>query len=243
MTFEASLALGVLNLERGTPENAPQSKPPIGALRNPMTFGVPIYVETVEGAWVENVVRGDPSLERPYVEAARRLVARGATVISSTCGFSVRHQLAVASAVDVPVAMSSLLILPSLLRQIPPNRKIAVLTYDSTHISDDLLGLEKPEDRERVVIGGIEGGKFWRDELLRPAPPIDYPAIENDVSACVSRLRLEGNTIAAILFECAAFPVVAPTIRRLTGLPVYDIVGLCRSMLESVSTSPQPSVK
>ncbi|WP_370157672.1 hypothetical protein [Bradyrhizobium yuanmingense] len=202
---------------------------------NPATFDFPTIVETVAGAWVENVVRGDPTLEPAFIEAARRLVARGAVAISSTCGFSIRHQPAIAASVRVPVVTSSLLLLPVLLRQLPAHARIAVLTYDSAHCGEDLLGIEDPGERTRIVIGGIEGGKFWRDELKRPAPPTDVAAIEHDVAACIARLRAKHPNIATILFECAAFPAVAPAIRRTVKLPVYDITNLCRLTMASIA--------
>ncbi|WP_456865538.1 hypothetical protein [Bradyrhizobium sp. USDA 4503] len=140
-----------------------------------------------------------------------------------------------AASVNVPVVMSSLLLLPALLRQLPPLAKFTVLTYDSTHCGEDLLGLDDPAERARIVVGGIEGGKFWHDELKRPAPPIDVAAIETDVAACIARLRAAYPEIASILFECAAFPMVAPAIRRIAKLPVYDITDLCRMTMASVT--------
>lgn len=230
-----SRSLGILHLERGLPPGAtpPASAP--GSMLNPATFDFPTISETVAGAWVENVVRGEPALEPAFIAAARRLVERGAVAISSTCGFSVRHQPAVAASVDVPVVMSSLLLLPTLLRQLPMHAKIAVLTYDSTYCSADLLGIDDQSERARIVIGGIEGGKFWHDELKRPAPPLDVAAIEADVGKCIERLRSKHPEIATILFECAAFPIVAPAIRRIAKLPVYSIADLCRLAMASTS--------
>ncbi|WP_208758106.1 hypothetical protein [Bradyrhizobium zhanjiangense] len=233
MTSQTPYSLGILHLERGLLPDATRLKPASGAMLHPETFDFPVIWETVAGAWVENVVRGDPALEPAFIAAARRLVERGAMAISSTCGFSIRHQSAVAASVNVPVVMSSLLLLPTLLRQLPGAAKIAVLTYDSTHCSEDLLQLDDPNERARVVIGGIEGGKFWRDELKNPPPPTDVAAIERDVSACITRLRGAHPQIAAILFECAAFPTVATYIRRTAGLPVYDITDLCRITMAS----------
>lgn len=234
MASQTPRSLGILHLERGL---APGAKPPTpvpGSMLNPASFEFPTIVETVAGAWVENVVRGDPALEPAFIDAARRLVERGAVAVSSTCGFSVRHQAAVAASVNVPVVMSSLLMLPALLRQLPPLGKIAVLTYDSAHCSEDLLGINDPHERQKIVIGGIEGGKFWHDEMKRPAPPTDVAAIESDVAACIARLVAEHPHIATILFECAAFPAVAPAIRRISKLPVYDIAGLCRMTMASI---------
>lgn len=234
MITQTARCLGILALERGVPSGATLPTPHPGSMLNSTTFNFPIISETVVGAWVENVVRGDPALEPAYVTAARRLVERGAVAISSTCGFSIRHQPAVAASVNVPVVMSSLLLLPALLQQLPPLAKLAVLTYDSTHCGEDLLGLDDPAERARIVIGGIEGGKFWHDELKRPAPPIDVAAIETDVAACIARLRAAHPEIGGILLECAAFPMVAPAIRRIVKLPVYDITDLCRMTMSSV---------
>ncbi|MCP3380279.1 hypothetical protein NLM31_07740 [Bradyrhizobium sp. CCGUVB4N] len=232
---QITASLGILHLERGLAPGATPPPPLPGSLLNPATFNFPVITETVPGAWVENVVRGDPTLEPAYMAAARRLVERGAIAISSTCGFSIRYQAAVATSVSVPVAMSSLLLLPVLLRQLPRQAKIAVLTYDSTHLGEDLLGLDNSADRARIVIGGIEGGKYWHDELKRPPPPTDVAAIETDVIACISRLRAVHPEIGTILFECAGFPAAAPTIRRVAKLPVYDITTLSRMMLASVA--------
>ncbi|BAL13153.1 MULTISPECIES: hypothetical protein [Bradyrhizobium] len=233
MTSQTLPSLGILHLERGLAPGATPPTPAPGAVLHPRTFDFPVIWETVAGAWVENVVRGDPALEPAFVAAAQRLAERGAVAISSTCGFSIRHQSAVAASVTVPVVMSSLLLLPSLLRQLPRSAKIAVLTYDSTHCGEDLLGLEDPNERARVVIGGIEGGKFWHDELKNPPPPTDVAAIETDVMACIQRLRSAHPEISTILFECAAFPTVAAYVRRTAKLPVYDITDLCRITMAS----------
>ncbi|MGY2843615.1 hypothetical protein ACVIWU_006508 [Bradyrhizobium sp. USDA 4509] len=197
-------------------------------------FDFPIILETVSGAWADTVIPGDPSLEPACVAAARRLVERGAVAIAEDCGFSIRHQTAVAAAVNVPVTISSLLLIPSLLRQLPPAAKLAVLVADSRHCDDGLLGVNDSVARARIVVGGIEGGNYLSQATQRPLPPTDVAAVEADVTACVVRVRAAHPEIAAILFECTAFPLVAPSIRRITKLPVYDITNLCRLTLVSL---------
>jgi hypothetical protein len=235
MATQTANSLGILNLERGLPPGATPPMPKPGSLISSDTFKFPVISETVAGAWADVVIRGDPALEPAYVAAAQRLVERGAVAISSNCGFSVRHQAAVAASVNVPVVMSSLLLVPALLRELPPKAKLAVVTADSRHCGEDLLGVDDPADRARIVIGGIEGGKLLQNEMMRPPPPTDVADIEKDVVACVKRLRAAHPEIAAILFECTAFPLVTPAIRRMTGLPIYDITTLCRMTLSSVS--------
>lgn len=229
--------LGILDIERGgTPPKSAR-----GGIFHPDTFDFPLVIETVEGGWVEDIVRGNPALQPAFIAAAHKLVAQGAVAITSTCGFSIRHQEALAAAVNVPVVTSSLLLLPLLLRQLPQRAKVAVLTYDSTHCSDDLLGLADSRERARVVIGGIEGGKYWHDGFKRPIPPTDVSAIKADVSARIAVLREAHPEIAAILFECTAFPAIAGGTRRSTNLPIYDITDLCRITMASVAPATAPN--
>ncbi len=234
MTNATMKSLGILRLDRFLPPGTVAADPPDGSILNPSTFDFPTIFEVVEGAGVERVVKGDVALEPAFIAAAKRVIDRGAVVIATTCGFAIRHQRAISQAVSVPVVTSSLLLLPLLLRQLPPKAKIAVLTYDSRHCSEDLFDLEKREDRGRIVVGGIEGGKFWHDELKSPPPPVDVQSIEADVAACIQRLRSSKPEIALILFECAAFPSVSASIRRLTRLPLYDITDLCRMSMAAV---------
>jgi hypothetical protein len=185
----------------------------------------------VEGAFAEVVIRGEVSLEGACVSAARRLARRGASVIAADCGFLIRHQAAIAAAVDVPVITSSLLLIPTLLRQIGPTKKLAVLTADSRHLGEDLLGVKNAHERERVVIGGIEGGVYVRNALARPFVRTDVEKIEQEVAGQIDRLRGQHPEIAMLLFECTGFPVVTKTLRRKTGLPIYDITDLCKLTL------------
>ncbi|WP_225156150.1 MULTISPECIES: hypothetical protein [unclassified Bradyrhizobium] len=110
--------------------------------------------------------------------------ARSAVAFSSTRWFSIRHQ-AVASFVNAPVMISSVLLLPALLRQLPRDAKIPVLTYDSTYCAEDLFRTGDPAERTRVVIGSAEGGKLWYSEPTL----IDVATFETDVVACVYVLR------------------------------------------------------
>jgi len=226
--------LGVISLERGLSPDAAQPEPLPGSYADPNVVGTPVIIEYVPGAWVENVVRGDTSVLPGYIAAARRLVSRGAIAITSNCGFTIRYQEAVAAGVRVPVALSSLLLLPGLLRQLPNNGKIAVLTYDSACFSDELLTLAGVEDRTQVVIEGIEGGKFWSDEMMKPPPRTDVRALIADVLACAKKVRDANSGIAIILLECASFPLAAKTVRRETGLPVYDMISLCKLTLGAI---------
>jgi hypothetical protein len=224
--------LGIVDLERGSDIWPP---PADGAMDNPSTWPFSTIRETVPGAWVENVVRGDPAMQTAFLEAGRRLAGRGAAAVTTTCGFTRRYQEALARHLQVPVATSSLLLLPSLL-QIHPHGKIAVLTYDSRYLDSTLLALDDGADRSRVVVGGVEGGVYWVNEMAKPPRPTDAAQLESDVWDCFQKLHAQHRDICAILFECCGFPPAAVRVRERSGLPVYDIVVLCRSMMQAVNT-------
>ncbi|RVC63549.1 hypothetical protein EN751_00050 [Mesorhizobium sp. M4A.F.Ca.ET.029.04.2.1] len=130
--------------------------------------------------------------------------------------------------------MSSLLLVPTLLRQLSPAKKLAVITADSIHCTGDLLGIEDPADRARVVIGGMERGVYTRNALARPYVRTDIDQIEHEIEDCVAQLRAEHPEIEALLFECTGFACVTNAMRRKTGFPIYDVTDLCRMTLGTI---------
>lgn len=235
MPSQITATLGILELDEGLQPDSHSYPPRDGSLVNPATFGLPIITEMVEGALAETVIRGEPLLEGACVAAAQRLVDRGASVISADCGFLIRHQAAISAAVNVPVVTSSLLFIPTLLRQLAHGKKLAVLTADSRYCSEDLFGIQHVVDRKRVVVGGIEGGVYTRNALSHPFVRTEVDQIEHEVGDCVDRLRAKHPEISTLLLECTAFPIVAKALRRRTGLPTYDITDLCRLTLSTVA--------
>ncbi|AVA24257.1 hypothetical protein [Rhizobium sp. NXC24] len=235
MSSQSSITLGILELDEGLTAENPGFSPREGSLLHPATFNRPVITEMVEGATAEVIIRGDASLEGACVAAAKRLIDRGADVIAADCGFFIRHQPAIAAAVNVPVVTSSLLLIPSLLRQLAPAKKLAVLTADARYCTEDLLGIDGAVVRERVVIGGIEGGNYVCNALARPFVRTELDQIEREVGDRITQLRAEHPNIAMVLFECTGFPVVANALRRKTRLPIYDITDLCKLTLATVS--------
>ncbi|WP_457662592.1 hypothetical protein [Sinorhizobium medicae] len=235
MPMHSNTILGILELDEGFSPDTPPVPPREGSLLNPKTFDTTIITEMVEGALPDVVIKGDPSLDKACIRAAKRLVERGANVVAADCGFFIRHQSAISAAVNVPVVTSSLLLIPMLLRQLPASKKLAVITADSRHCTEDLLELGNTSDRARVVIGGVEGGEYIRNTLSRPFVRTALDQVEYEVGECIGRLRAEHPEIAVILFECTGFPSVASALRVKTSLPIYDITDLCKLALAARS--------
>lgn len=195
-------------------------------------YASPPISRQIPGAWAENVVLGDPACEDAYVEAAQALVHEGATAITCDCGFTVRYQQAIATAVPVPVSTSSLLLLPTLLSIIPENKKIAILTADSRCLDACIMAALGITQRSRLVVEGLEGTAL-HSYMWAQRGEINVGDVLADTDSIIDRLR-NHEDIAAILCECTIFVRVSPRIRRATGLPVYDAANNAALLLAAV---------
>lgn len=205
-----------------------------GCLNTPETFPFPILCRMVPGAWVANVVPGDPSIEPAWIETAQALFAEGATAITSNCGFALRYQRAVAAAVPVPVVLSSLVLLPTLLAALPAGRELGIVTFDASAFTPDLLDRSGVARDAPVRIIGIEGTGSYL-EMCRPDNAIGLPMLEADVTARITA-SAAGGKLGALLFECAGFGCVSQAVREATGLPVWDAVDA--AMFAMAGTKP-----
>ncbi|HZS32042.1 MAG TPA: hypothetical protein VFC42_01540 [Methylomirabilota bacterium] len=214
-----SRLLGILQLE-----NRPLTIP--GSLGDARRFAYPARGRTVPGAHVDAVVAGEPWLEAAYVAGARALEADGATAIITNCGFAILYQAAMSGAVRVPVAASSLLLLPLLAATLAPGRRIGLLTYDAARLTArhlEAAGVTGAD--ERLVVAGIEGTRSWA-ALAEPVPDVGVESLAADVLGAVRKLRRAHPEVAVLLLECAAFCPVSSRVRTETGLPVLDFVSL-----------------
>ena len=190
----------------------------------------PALFERVPGATAARVVGGVASLEdpderrralEPFVEAGRRLVARGATGLTTSCGFLVAYQSELAAALPVPVLSSALCLLPSIAGGLPPGGKIGILTFDAASLN--ARHLAAAGFTGDAVIVGLSPSCGFRRAVLSDAPEDSLAAREADVLDAASRLAASAPDCAAVVLECTNFPPHRPAIERRLGLPVHDI--------------------
>ena len=88
------------------------------------------------GASPDLVVRkGAPDLLEPFIEAGRELIGMGVAGITTNCGFLSLFQHALKSALDVPVAASSLMQAPMIEMLLPPGQRVGILTISAATLS------------------------------------------------------------------------------------------------------------
>jgi hypothetical protein len=203
--------LGVLMLDT----RFPRVKGDIG---NPATFDFPVRYRVVRGASPGRVVRdADPDLLRPFVDAARELVAEGAAAITTTCGFLVRYQRALQDALPVKVWTSSLLLLTEL-----PGA--GVVTVDADAFDAGLL--RSAGASVDTPVEGLAAGCAFQRCLLDDEATLDETAARDATVAAAQRLVRRHPRVTDIVLECTNMPPYADAVRAATGRAVHDITTL-----------------
>lgn len=82
----------------------------VGDIGNATTFPFPVVYKVVKEANAESVVlKADPGLIRPFIEAAKELEEEGCKAVITSCGFMAIFQKEIAAELNIPVISSSLL--------------------------------------------------------------------------------------------------------------------------------------
>lgn len=197
----------------------------VGDIGNPQSYDRPVLFEIVRGATVDKVVPAkQPPLIDDFVAAGERLIARGATAITTGCGFLVLNQAELAARLTVPVATSALLLIPSLMRLLPNGKRLGVLTFSARDLTPaHLVAAGAPADTP--IEGVPQDGVFQSAIYERPCDD-SIAAREHEVVAAARRLLARHDDIGAILFECTNFPPHRAAVEREVKLPVYDVFSL-----------------
>ena len=209
--------IGILMLETRFPRV-------VGDMGNGDTWPFPVIYEVVRGASPDRVVRQRAAgLDGAFVAAARRLAANGAAAITTVCGFLSLFQGELAAAVDVPVASSTLMQIPSLERMLPDGRRVGVVTVSRGSLGEDHFAAVGA--RTDTPVEGTEGGRELTRVLLGDELRLDVAAAEADVVDAANRLCARRPDVGAIVLECANMAPYAAAVRRATDRPVFDIYG------------------
>lgn len=221
-------ALGVLTL---ADPHEPPPPPPPHFFDDAEWFPYPTVYRVVPGATAREVVAGNPALAQAYAATARELEAEGIVAITANCGYAIAYQHAVRNAVSIPVACSSLMLLPLIRAMLPDGGRIGLLCFDAPRLTRDHLARAGVAENLPLAIGGIENTASWRN-WLGPTTRSDWAALETDVMSAAERLLSANPDVTHWLLECAGFPRLRRILKAQSGRPVFDWVSLCNHLME-----------
>lgn len=201
--------LGILMLDTRFP------RPP-GDVGHPASWSMPVRWRRVQGASPRRVVRdADPALLEPFIEAGRAMVAEGAVALTTSCGFLVRFQHALQTALPVPVWSSALL-------QIPALERPGVLTVEASSL--DAAALAAAGAAADTPVEGLEPGSHLHDVLLNDRLELDTERACADTVAAACRLVARHPSVRHLVLECTNLPPYAEALQAATGRPVHHLM-------------------
>ena len=197
-----------------------------GDVANASTYSYPVKYKLVSGLETYVCLNGAPEFAPVIADAAKELEAQGCKGISSDCGFMLQYQQAAADAVDIPVAMSSLLQLPLIERSIGPTKPIGVITADSDSLTVDFLERAGLHPKNPLVIRGMQEEEEFYTSILDPKGTMDTDLLTQEIVTTAENMVTEHPDIGAILLECSLMPPYAGAVQQAIGIPVFDFVTL-----------------
>ncbi|WOH80408.1 hypothetical protein RX327_32155 [Bradyrhizobium sp. BEA-2-5] len=231
--------VGILLLER-TSTSDPFDRPFIpGSVGNASTWSVPVRFKTIPGLSFTKLIASDEDYASVVVQAASELVREGARMITAHCGFMIRYQDAVRAAVDVPVVLSPLLLIPLLGQMLPCDKAVGIITAKSSSLTPEVLkAAGVPTNFDRVAVAGLEHAPCFAAAFLTAGGDLDVSAVEKEtVDASVALLNSRPD-IGVLLFECSELPPYAAAVQRATGIPVFDFTSMVEFVIGGVIRKP-----
>lgn len=206
--------LGIVMLDTRFPR-------PLGDVGHPATFGVPVRMRIVRGAFPRRVVASAAALRASglpalFADALRQLEDEGARALTTSCGFLVLLQRELQAAVRVPLVSSTLMQLPQLLAGEP---QVGVLTIDAGHLGEaHLLAAGVPPQRlADVQVQGVDPQGAFASAILGNRPELDFAAAEAELVAAALALQRRAPAVRTLVLECTNMPPYARALADATG--------------------------
>lgn len=197
-----------------------------GDIGHPDTFEPQALVKVVTDATPKRVVHDNADgLVTQFAKGARDLQAKGATLITTSCGFLVLHQSTLQQEVDVPVVSSSLQAVPFVEKALKPTGlRAAILTISPSNLSQNHLqaaGITK-----EIPIGAPKPDGVFCSSILGNKSDMDEEKARSEVVSAAKTLVQEHQHIGTIILECTNMPPYAKDIAELCQMPVLSLPSL-----------------
>jgi hypothetical protein len=196
-----------------------------GDIGNARTWPFPVQYRIVRDATPNRVTRPEgPAMLDAFKAAADDLIAAGVDGISTTCGFLALYQKDLAAHCTVPVATSSLLQVPMVVRILPSGKRPAILTFSAESLARrhlDAVGVDPA-----TPIHGMPPDSEFQRSIREGDTSVPFATLYREVLEAADRIVREDSSIGALVFECTNLTPYSRDVARLTGLPVFDMLTL-----------------
>ncbi|MGA8115564.1 MAG: aspartate/glutamate racemase family protein [Actinocatenispora sp.] len=224
--------VGVLLLDNQLPR-------PRGDVGNPATFAFPVQYAVIPGAATRLVVERCAGGLLDNARAAMRTLLRGGVrTVTTCCGFLAIFQRELAEEAPVPVATSSLMQIPLVLRTLRADQRVCVLTVNAATLTPAHFAAAgvTADELPRVVVAGLEDTEHFYPMIVEEIDVLDQDRAQREVVAAALDAVGHAPDIGAFVFECTNLPPYSDAVRQATSRPVWDatsLIGWLRSGVRS----------
>ena len=198
-----------------------------GSVANASSYGYPVQFQVVKNMGATGILEpADEYSIAQITQAAQALEQNGAKLIVGACGYFIKFQEHVKDAVNVPVALSSLLQIPMIISNLSRQQSLGVVTAVEGQVDEAMLLASGVASPDRIVVAAIEQGGNFFDCGLGRSDVFIPDELEANVLATVRKMVAENPAIGAILLECSEFPPFAAAVSEATGLPIFDFISM-----------------
>lgn len=209
-----------------------------GNVVNAYTYDFPVRMKAVPNLTNDRLFNADPTIADDIIATARHMVDNeGVRAICSACGFFGNFHKQVAEAVDVPVALSSLVQLPWITSMIKGSQKVGILTANASALTPALFQNCGVSDQSNIVVRDMMHSDDFA-AVVDMRGHFDNARARDEVVQAALSLFDGGDDIGAILLECSDMPPYAAAIQEATQLPVFDFITLIRWLHNGTTQRP-----
>ena len=210
--------LGILTLE-GKMADVP------GMMGSDATWKYPVRRHVVAGSTTPMSATDAARMAPLYVSAAQELARDGVRVITANCGLMALAQREVASAVPVPVVMSSLVAVPAIARMLAPRQPIGILTFFEDAVGEENFAASGWSSEDHPVhVAGVGHSEAWAEFLATKELDRGLRCrLVDDLRETVRTLLRSSPDVGALVSECTMLPAVLGDLRPELNLPVFDL--------------------
>lgn len=197
---------------------------PPGDIGNAETFGGRALFERVPTATVGRVLAGaaeDDDLLAGFRVARNRLVARGAGMVTTSCGLLVFHQRPLQQDCPVPFTASALMQIELRRRQHGP---VGVIALAQGSVTPSHLVAAGADPATPIGALAEEGHLISVLRANRPDLPIDAARATADLVEAGRDLLARYPGLRALVLECTNLPPYQDGLKVASGLPVYGFL-------------------
>ncbi len=207
-----------------------------GNVNNASTYDFPVILRTIPNMTQERVFAGDPTIADDIIAMGQYLIQKeGIRALSSGCGFFGNFQKQVSAALDIPVALSPLVMIPWISTLIKPHQKIGVLTANGGALTEALF-----ESCGVLDSGGLIVRDLYNEPefscIMQYRGFFNNDGVRDEVVGKAMEIMAEEDEIGAFLLECSDMPPYSYAVQAATQRPVFDFIGmitfLCRSVTQ-----------